>query len=404
MFSLESFYNIVYTNLLKPIGGNGFYFSNFGSTDPQDLVLITDVVDQDTSSWTLTDWSAKRFTFAVFHDQEPIYTDSVEQLWNPDVATETWHSFQIVRQHRDFWLFANSEHSTAKSDLLESHTNLHNWYYFYHGFAALDWYRNCQYQPPIRKYTKLFICFNHLVTKKRSYRLNLIARLLERGLDQHGFISLVQQDTARLIKQEIFDPNTELSQDSRKLIAQVMLPDPPRLTIDIDQPHGALSADDNLETLAQGLFHVVTETVFYDVKLHLTEKVFKPIVARRPFFLVANAGNLTYLKRYGFRTFDAWIDETYDMECDPDTRIIMIVNELERLSKLSPDDLDRMYKDMQATLDYNFEWFYGGFRQVIVDELVDNFQACLVRHNETANNCIDYSQINFDEVKHRLSG
>ena len=48
--------------------------------------------------------------------------------------------------------------------------------------------------------------------------------------------------------------------------------------------------------MSLGLFHIVTETIFYDNKLHFTEKVFKPIVARRPFFLVGAPGNLAYLK------------------------------------------------------------------------------------------------------------
>ena len=47
---------------------------------------------------------------------------------------------------------------------------------------------------------------------------------------------------------------------------------------------------------------------------------------------------------------------------------------------------------MQAVLDYNFEWFYGGFKQVIVNELVDNF----AQHVSNTN-------INYNEVKYRLA-
>jgi hypothetical protein len=73
------------------------------------------------------------------------------------------------------------------------------------------------------------------------------------------------------------------------------------------------------------LWNIVTETVFYDNKLHLTEKIFKPIVLKRPFVLVGAPGNLQYLKEYGFQTFDKWINEDYDNEIDPDIRIKKIV-------------------------------------------------------------------------------
>jgi hypothetical protein len=406
MFSLESFYKILYTNLLKPINGNGFYFSNFGSTNPQDLVLVDDVVDHDTSTWTLDDWSNENFTFALFYDQEPMYIATAEQLWNPQASTESWLSFQIIRQQKkdkDFWLLANSEHGVDKTRLLESHAHLHDWYYFYHGFAALDWFRNCQYHPPIRKFTKVFICFNHLVTKKRSYRLHLIAKLIALGLDENGYISLVQDQTASLIKQEIFDPNSELSRDARQLIAHHLLPKPPKLTIDTDDVHGALSATDDLKILGQGFFHVVTETIYYDSKLHLTEKIFKPIVARRPFILVGAQYNLAYLKSYGFKTFDRWIDESYDDIADPNDRMSAVVNQIEMLCWLDEQELEEIYQEMQTVLEYNFNWFYTGFKQQIVNELVDNFKSCVDQHNAVSNNYVDYSSIDFTEVKKRLA-
>jgi ribosomal protein L23 len=256
--------------------------------------------------------------------------------------------------------------------------------------------------PPNRNYSRVFITFNNLTTEKRSYRLNLVARLLEKKLDGHISLNFTDEQ----IKNEIFNPNSLLSKPSkRKVLEQLM--GIPRLTIDTDTQHGALSADDNLATLTQGLFHIVTETVFYDNKLHLTEKIFKPIVARRPFILAAAPGNLAYLKSYGFLTFDRWIDESYDLETDPDQRIIKIVAEIERICQMTPEAVNTMFNDMQSILDYNFNWFYNGFKRHIVNEMVDNFQGCLIQHNAgrdvSFNNYIDYSAINFQEIKNRLA-
>ena len=123
--------------------------------------------------------------------------------------------------------------------------------------------------------------------------------------------------------------------------------------------------------------HVVNETVFYEPKLHLTEKIFKPIVAERPFVLVAAPGNLAYLRRYGFRTFDQWIDESYDDIMDPDERLDAVCREIERLCSLSIRQLRDLHRDMLPVLQHNKRHFYGEFRQIIAHELVDNFDHCI---------------------------
>ena len=62
---------------------------------------------------------------------------------------------------------------------------------------------------------------------------------------------------------------------------------------------------------------------------------------------------------------------------------------------------------MQETLDYNFDWFYTGFKQKIVEELVDNFEIATKQYNlnksKHADNYLDVSIIDFDVVKKRLA-
>ena len=53
------------------------------------------------------------------------------------------------------------------------------------------------------------------------------------------------------------------------------------------------------------------------------------------------------LKSYGFKTFDSIIDESYDKEVDLDKRMDMVLDELERLSKI---DL----VELTPILDYNY--------------------------------------------------
>jgi hypothetical protein len=405
MFSLNIFYQIVTQNLISPL--DYFLaqaFNKFGSTNIEDLEYVfSNIEHYENHIFELGD------NFVRFYDQEPFYQDNMlkEIMCNNqnDRALSRELLFSYCDGEKYFrppcLIIANSEHSQEKTDFID-HFGFYDWYYFFHGFAALDWFRNIRYMPPIRNYTKVFITFNNLTTEKRSYRLNLVARLLEKNLDGHISLNYTKEQ----IKNELFNTDSLLSKTSKRIVLDQLL-NRSKLTIDTDDQHGALSADENLETLSMGLFHVVTETIFYDSKLHLTEKIFKPIVARRPFFLVAAPGNLAYLKSYGFMTFDRWIDESYDLEQDPDQRIIKIVAEIERICQMTPEAVNSMFNDMQSVLDYNFNWFYGGFKQHIVNEMVDNFHRCLIQHNAGRDasfiNYIDYSQVNFQEIKNRLA-
>jgi len=412
MFSLEKFYDIVYDNLLRPLDINYMYFKVFGSTNPSDAHFI--MTDQN-------DVYEPYMNTVVAYDQEPIFTSAASQIWdytkykNQQSSFKKWttscqqglYHYSMKHFIPDFFVFANSEHSKEKNNFLKTLDNFHDWYYFYHGFAALDWFGNIPYRKPIKQYSRVFISFNNLYTEKRSYRLAMIAHLIDRGLDKRGYISMSQHEILKKITGELFDNTSLLHRDDKKLIYKTMLPTPPKLIIDTDDHHGALSANDDLDVLAQGLWHIVTETIYYDEKQHLTEKVFKPIVAKRPFILVAAPGNLAYLKSYGFQTFDRWIDESYDQESDPVKRMAMIVAEIEKLCNLPQDQLDTMYSEMSEILDHNFNWFYGGnFKRLIIDEMVDNFRRCLINHNKgrdsVAINYINHSHMDWSEIKQRL--
>jgi hypothetical protein len=310
---------------------------------------------------------------AYFFDQEPYYEYTFPIIKKSFLVNE--NSFHGVARLN---ILANSEKSELKNNFVKAN-RLYDWYYFYHGFAALDWYRDFQYFEPrsFDQFDKVFICYNHLTSKYRSYRLHLVSNLIEQDLVKHGLVSLFHTGW----KETIEDPNNPLDNRARVKIYQTLKDVSNPLTIDTDTPTGEMSAIVNFKDLTSALFHVVSETVYFQDKLHLTEKVFKPIVAKRPFFLVAAPGNLAYLKSYGFKTFDRWIDESYDLETDHYIRIEKITFELAKLCAMSPTLLRQMHQDMQEVLEYNFNHFYTTFKDLIVDELVDNFEHILCRIN-----------------------
>jgi hypothetical protein len=207
----------------------------------------------------------------------------------------------------------------------------------------------------------------------------MLARYAKHGLLDRGLISF--HGSRNRCHEEINDFQSLLSSHSKGLISDFLMDglDLP-LTLDRTEIDGAASAhfgDQEYDIRQSGLFNVVNETVFYEHKLHLTEKIFQPIVCMRPFLLVAAAGNLEYLRSYGFKTFGDFIDESYDHEPDDDKRMDMIVDQLISLSNLSIDQLRGLLERMRPILIHNKKHFFGKFREIIVDELIFNFDHCL---------------------------
>jgi hypothetical protein len=359
MFSIENFYYILYQQLLRPLNLQDTVFLKFGSTKSTDIYRGRYSHNHNRYGKVLTAVNS-----CYYFDQEPVQLLPMADLM---VWTDAKH----------FKMLANSENSQLKKDLCQEY-RCQDWYYFFHGFAALYWYHEGQYFDQNINWSKPYITLNRLHTNDRSYRLNLVSRLAHQQLLNRGHVSLHLGHTEYgTWQQELADPYTRLSSAACKLITQ-NLSQP--LTLDCETSTGSLSADFGtqvFELWKSGLWHIVTETVFYHDKLHLTEKIFKPIVAQRPFMLAAAPGNLAYLKSYGFETFDRWIDESYDTIEDPDQRLQAIVNQTQRLCAMSDKDLREMHREMQPVLEHNFNHLWSGFRHQIVNELVDNFETCV---------------------------
>jgi hypothetical protein len=374
MFSLDRFYNILHNNLIGQFtNGRSVYYYPFGTYQQRNIL-------QDHTDCVLDTFDSQKFEKTWFHsyffDQEPIYNYTLPII----KQSKLMHERNIGPRRIN--ILANSEKSNFKREIVKSE-NLYDWYYFFHGFAALDWYRDFQYMNPssFDRFDKVFICYNHLMSKYRSYRLHLVSNLISQDLVKHGRVSLFLQDQQGTWQNTIQDPETPLDNRARVKIYHTLKNVTEPMIIDTRTPTGSLSASVNIDDLTSALFHVVTETVFFQDKLHLTEKVFKPIVAKRPFLLAAAPGNLAYLKSYGFKTFDRWIDESYDTETDHYVRIEKITFEIAKLCAMPTPVLKQMHAEMQQVLEYNFQHFYTTFKDLIVNELVDNFEHILCRIN-----------------------
>lgn len=337
---------------------------------------------------------------AFFYDQEPFDLNQALKVQREKIGPQS---------QKRLLLMAMGERNNHSRELRQQ--GFLPWNYFYHGFAALDWYRDGQYLVDnSHSFSDVFITFNRLCTGPRAYRLDFVARIIEQDLLKRGRVSLHHKhgDNRSSVEDELNSSDCKLSDAAKQRVGRVILPLEDNLVIDEPIIPGSVSANlgpDEVKLWQSALWHVVTETVFYEEKQHLTEKIFKPIVARRPFILLGAQHNLAYLREYGFKTFDRWIDESYDSEPDPEKRTAMVVEELNKLCMKSKEELKAMYWEMLPTLEYNHTHMYGEFKNIIVNELVDNFESCIRQWNvgRIGDKVLPLDTWDFPEIKQRLA-
>lgn len=98
---------------------------------------------------------------------------------------------------------------------------------------------------------------------------------------------------------------------------------------------------------------VVSETRFVSPMPNISEKTLKPIIALRPFVLLAPPGSLKLLKSLGFKTFDNWWDESYDLETDHVKRLEKVYNIVSNINNMSNTKLHSMLGAMSNVLVHN---------------------------------------------------
>jgi hypothetical protein len=104
-------------------------------------------------------------------------------------------------------------------------------------------------------------------------------------------------------------------------------------------------------------FDICFESFFYieSEAISLTEKIFKPIINFQPFIYVATKGSLQVLRDLGFKTFEPFIDESYDQELDNDKRLFMAYEQIKRLCLMSKQKIHEWYWGMQDILIHNHQ-------------------------------------------------
>jgi hypothetical protein len=143
---------------------------------------------------------------------------------------------------------------------------------------------------------------------------------------------------------------------------------------DIENTNGYHHENENL--YLDSYFSIVTETSFYIDNDFISEKIWKPLYNFHPFIVVGRPHLLKYLKEIGFKTFDWLINEEYDNIEDNDKRMEYIVYEIQKLNKLSLQELhDKINENFDSLLhNHNLLNSFGSKTAQIERFLIENIK------------------------------
>jgi hypothetical protein len=99
----------------------------------------------------------------------------------------------------------------------------------------------------------------------------------------------------------------------------------------------------------------VSETNDNDFEVFMTEKIWKPIIAQQVFVLHGNYLYLQKLREMGFKTFNNYFNESYDLAQDPKERINKIILLCEELKSKNWQDIYMQTKDLRKR---NYDTFF----------------------------------------------
>lgn len=194
-------------------------------------------------------------------------------------------------------------------------------------------------EPKLEPAQHHFVCLNRL---HRWQRLKLVCLLLDEQIDRFGKISYIDARHGLIPKQ--YHSRFPMTVDSDQ--------------VSISQGHMINPA------LAGAAINVITESCYeadpngHHIETHhlpgLTEKTFKSIYLSQIPIFVAPFNTVKCFREIGFDAFDDIIDHSYDLEPDPQKRLIMIKDQIKNMCLYDLSDLDKIRNGLESRFRHNF--------------------------------------------------
>lgn len=356
-----------------------YLFYPHGSKNILDVIGLEPLKDND---------NYRLIPSVICHDQEPLqpsmyqhHSQEVLDFYTNRYSSKKYIDQQVIEQSNLKLAVPTSIydkviilHSEKNSKDLEWYTN--NGYvgvfYWSHAFIAKDWYRFARYDKRLTARStypdKDFLIYCRDCTGSREYRAKFQELLVTNELHTQSITSVMKSNFAQIdFKNHKFKP-TELG-----FLDQLQ----------DNQYQSTESAGYHPDDMLGSKISVVLETVYDTEKIHLTEKILRPIACGHPFMLAAGPGSLEYLKSYGFKTFSPYINEDYDNETDSSERLRMLIESMKQFNSQPEHVKKQAHKEIKKIAQFNKRWFFSHkFDQLLISELTDNITTALqlVKH------------------------
>lgn len=223
------------------------------------------------------------------------------------------------------------------------------------------WYNYCEYW--MRGYdvkidhtktkSKKFLNLNRRARIDRVHRFLFVGLLKTRNLLGQGYVSF-QPEIPWEQAWPQFNGLIDEKYKNQVLNLEPLFIDTTDLSVNYNYP-----TEFTVSFYENSWFSVVSETHFFNNESNrfLTEKTFKVIMHKHPFLLITSPNSLELLKEIGYKTFSPFFDESYDKEYDPHKRMILIVNEVERLCNLNDNEWQTLSIELNKICEHNYNVF-----------------------------------------------
>lgn len=359
-----------------------YHFYPHGSKNIKDLAFLQ-------PSYPPKDMLLLPYVFC--NDQEPLdyaryQTDthlSKEQI--EIVQAQQLEKMNLRDWPIDIWDWAILLHSEQRSTNVEQYQRdgFLPVYYWSHAIIARDWFRYAEHVTVKPTSKKTFLIYNRAWAGTREYRLEFLNILLRLGLENHCQTSVSP-----------IEPELGIHYDLHKFINPQWRPTAVLEDyFPVSNAHSHYSADFDQSDYDATDIEVVLETLFDDDRLHLTEKILRPIALGQPFILAGTIGSLEYIKKYGFKTFGHIWDERYDQESNHHYRLIAIGDLMRKIANWDPETRKSKLAQAREIAEYNKRRFFSQeFFDQVINELKQNLSTAFtyLEENNTSKRWSDW--------------
>ena len=216
---------------------------------------------------------------------------------------------------------------------------------------------NSDYEIKLKKYN-----FNCLNRRLRTHRLYTLAVLEKYGLIDSNIVTYdftIPENIPHIVEITEYDIAQNHVYNFKFLKKHIhnLYKNKPKKIYDFDDLQNIYGINhERASVYKDSMFSLVTETTVLPDEYYISEKVVKPIGHNHPFIVFGSIGTLEHLRKMGFKTFEPYIDESYDKEERPETRFGLILNQVRLLCEKSDEEKIQWMERVKPIVEYNSKY------------------------------------------------